>query len=248
MQEAIASGDPERIRQLQLQQQERYLEQAAEASRKAADEQARAAQEAYREQRDDLKTAMQEREQTLEDAYSEQRDAELRAWDDRREEQRIKLQEDIDDWVFWIQNKKKTWQQFLKWLSDHGWNVPPSWLTGDEKTPYFKLFEEMMDPLKLRLLPPRSPGMQHGGTIRAPRYINRDAVPLLAQHGETVIDRRLTDALEEVFLTGGGRGGGGPVIVIQAPNFLATTPTEVARGVASLVGPHLKRRVGFERM
>jgi hypothetical protein len=84
--------------QLELDDQERALQAAADASRTAADD----------------------KESAEETAYQDDRDRQRQALQDRLDDQRTALEQDLEDWDTWIETKKKSYAEFLKWLSDHG--------------------------------------------------------------------------------------------------------------------------------
>src|SRR5207244_5113939 len=86
---------------------------------------------------------------------------------------------------------------------------------------------------------------QRGGTIRAPRYINRgDVIPARLSHGETVLDRALTEKLERL-VAGGSLGGDVHYHIAENAHFLGTTPREVRREWARLGGPPRDHRSGL---
>jgi hypothetical protein len=116
---ALAGGDPEAIAQAQqdintaaLDEQQRGLEAAAQASRTAADQAAQDAQSAYQDQRDLQRQALQD-----------QRDDQKQALQDANDDQRTLLQANLDNWVEWLDTKKKTWAEFVKWLQDNGFDT-----------------------------------------------------------------------------------------------------------------------------
>lgn len=77
-----------------------------------------------------------------------------------------------------------------------------------------------------------------GGTVRVPgRYIGRDSVPALLSPGETVIDRRMTAALERIVTVGGGT-------TINA-TVLGATERQVGAALERLVTPAAKRVVSY---
>jgi TP901 family phage tail tape measure protein len=103
--DAISGGDPaaiaaaqDAINQAALDVQQKGLEDAAAASRIAADKAASDAQ----------------------DAYQEQRDAQWQALSDLNDDQRTALQNNLDDWVSWLETKQKSYQAFLDWLAGQG--------------------------------------------------------------------------------------------------------------------------------
>jgi cell wall-associated NlpC family hydrolase len=239
MADALASGDPEQVRQLQLDLQERALEAAAQQSRDAQDKATEEAQRNYQQQRDDQRAALEEQEAQREQAFQDQREVTLAAYQQMRDDQRQHLQDDLDDWVFWITNKKKTWADFLLWLAQEGFTIPGDMLNPPDELVAKRLWEIGLRPTGVQ----EGPGFASGGTVRAPRYVNRgDVIPARLSHGETVIDRSLTEKLDAA-LSGGW--GSSPTIVFKDARFLGTGSREVSRELARIVAPELDRRIVY---
>lgn len=241
MADAQASGDPEQIRQLQLDLQERALEEAAKQSRDAQDKATDDQQRNYQQQRDDQRNALQEQEALREQAYQDQREATLAVYQQQRDDQRQALQDDLDDWMLWVETKKKTWQEFLAWLAQRGFAVPSGWDTRvDDDQIQRNLFGIGSSDRPTGLQ--EGAGFARGGKLPG-RYIGReDTVMYRGTPGETVIDRSLTQALEQMVA---GGGGGGPNITIKIGSVIGTTPRDVWRSVAKEVDPELKRLIGY---
>jgi hypothetical protein len=253
MAEAVAAGDPEQIRDLQLELQERALEQAADLSRDAADRATEEAQRNYQKQRDQQREAFEEQEADREQAYQDEREQTLAMWQERRDDQRTALEDDLEDWRLWLEAKKKTFLEFLQFLARAGFSVPDmsEWWNDDEAIE--RLWPDLAEARDVLVRAGRGGGgipLQRGGTIRAQRFAGRgDVVPAWLSHGETVIDPRLTEKLEELAARG-ALGGGGGVHYHFAENahFFGATPREVARSLERLLKPERDRRVGFERI
>lgn len=81
--------------------------------------------------------------------------------------------------------------------------------------------------------------MSDGGKVPGPTYVNRDTVPILATPGETVIDKRLTSALEQLVFHGGGPVGGGMVGDVYMDSY------KVGRTVARPVTDAQRRQIAY---
>jgi cell wall-associated NlpC family hydrolase len=94
------------IDQLSLDDQQNTLQAQADASRKAADDAAKQAQQDYQDQRDALRAHMDDQEQILEDGYSNQRAIE---------------RDNLDKWLAYQQAQldagKGSWEEFYKELA-----------------------------------------------------------------------------------------------------------------------------------
>jgi hypothetical protein len=71
------------------------------------------------------------------------------------------------------------------------------------------------------------------------RYVGRDTVPAFLTPGETVIDRRLTAALERLVLQSGGGGLGG-VGDVYLDSY------KVGKTIASPVDDAQQRRISYK--
>jgi cell wall-associated NlpC family hydrolase len=245
MADAQASGDPEQIRQLQLDLQERSLDAAAKQSRDAQDKATDAQQQAYQKQRDDQRNALQDQETDREQAYQDQRDATLAVYQQNRDDQRTHLQDDLDDWNTWITDKKKTWADFLKWLAGRGFAIPSSWFQGiDDEVIQRKIFGiSAGDAARMPTNRGAPAGFALGGRVPGMFVGREDTVLARVSPGEEVIDRGLSQDLRAAFASGGL--GGGTMIVFKDARFLGTTSREVERELASIVGPELDRRISY---
>jgi hypothetical protein len=239
---AIASGDPAQIKAAQdainqtlEDDQQRALQDAADASRQAQDAKTQADQQAYQDQRDLQKQALQDAETDREQAYQDQRDAQKQALQDINDDQRIALQNSLDDWVQNLEDKKKSWLDFLQWLREHGFdtgalvNPGPSG-SGSGNAP----------PGATRILTPgRNYAFASGGKVPG-HYVGRDDTILArVTPGETVISRDLTNALEDVFLRGGGSDARPIVVSIQIDG------REIANAVAQPMTDAQARQIGY---
>jgi cell wall-associated NlpC family hydrolase len=93
--------------------------------------------------------------------------------------------------------------------------------------------------------PPPPPMFAAGGLVPGPRYVHRDAVPAFLTPGEYVLNRRVTDALEQLA-AGGGSVSRSAAALSQRPIYvLGTTRQEVARALARVVSPAQDRRISF---
>jgi len=73
----------------------------------------------------------------------------------------------------------------------------------------------------------------------AGRFVGRDSVPALLAPGETVLDRKLTRALEQMVTAG---GGGGPSHVVT---ILKINDREFARATAPALSAEQARAMGY---
>ena len=232
----------DQFHQLELDDQQQALQTAADQSRKAADEQARQAEDAYQAQRDLQRSALADREQAALDSYQRMRDGQRQGLQDMLDDQAAMLTQDLDDWNTWLEKKAKSWQDFLAWLGAHGVadaGLPvPAFKTGASTGVGGGAvnFSGARPPISRTgpLVP-----FAHGGKIPGV-YVGRDSVPILASPGETIIDRDLTAALERLAAQGGLAGG--PTVILDRPRFLGATETQVKRALADAVEPYLGQR------
>jgi tape measure domain-containing protein len=245
MADAQASGDPEQVRQLQLDLQERALEAAAKQSRDAADSATEEQQRVYQKQRDDQRNALQEQETAREAAYQEERDATLAAYQEQRDDARQHLQDDLDDWMLWIGEKKRTWLEFLAWLKGRGFAIPSSWMQDSGSKTLNKLFDANstgVGGISTQGSGGHAPGFARGGRVPGIFVGREDTVLARVSPGETVIDRSLTDALEQMVL---GGGMGGPTFNFDGATFIGAPKREAAAAWASDMQDALDRLIGY---
>src|SRR6266496_3384519 len=135
--DALASGDPQAIADAQYDIETAALERQAAAERAAADAKADADQSAYSDQRQALAESLTEQERLREQDYQDGRDADLRHWEDMRDDQRDALQQQLDDWNEMLTNKKKSWNDFWKWIKDNpeGGPITTGSATNGKATP-----------------------------------------------------------------------------------------------------------------
>ncbi len=236
--DAGLSGDPKQIADAQkvladllYDIETEALTKQATAERDAADTNARAAQQAYSEQRQALSDALNEQQSDRENAFSEQaaaaeeayqaeRDALSKAEDERRAIQLEKYQEQYDDWTWLLSQKSKAWRRFLAWIKANpigriatggldipDWNDNPGAVPAQWNTDLANAFGG--DPGGR----PKIRGFALGGKVPGSFVGTEDTVLARVSPGETVIDRRLTAALERMVENGGGGR------VVFAPNF-----------------------------
>lgn len=243
MADAQASGDPEQVRQLQLDLQERALEAAAKQSREAQDRATEDQQRAYQQQRDDQRGALQEAEDERERAYQEQREATLATYQQLREDQRTHLEDDLEDWQTWIAGKKKTWAAFLAWLATRGFAVPSGWDTHvDDDQIQRNLFGIGASDIP-KPGAGRSAAFARGGRVPGLFVGREDTVLARVSPGETVIDRSLTAALER--MVAGGGIGGGLTISFDGATFVGAPNRQVTDAWARDMQDALDRLVGY---
>jgi hypothetical protein len=237
---AQASGDVEQIRQLELDRQERALELAARQSRDAANKAAEESQRNYQQQRDTQRAALEEQEGDREQAYQDDRAKTLAQYQEMRDDQRTHLQDDLDDWSRWLSEKRKTWVEFLTYLSTHGFVVPSDWFKNtDDDVEVRKLFDAGVR-LNTTLTGPQHFAL--GGRVPG-RYLGReDTVMARVTPGERVLDREFNARLEEAVF--GGRAGG-PTVVLHNPTFVGAPTRDAARAWAPAIADELDRQIGY---
>lgn len=212
--------------QLELDDQQTALQDAADASRRAADDKLNADQAAYQAQRDAARLALS----------------------DRLEDEAKLLAQDLEDWNIWIGAKTKSWADFIAFLKANGIDTaglgdPNTGSGGATAAPGDA--GAMWNPSTGAFVPagtnvPRGKifAMAGGGKVSG-RFIGRDSVPALLSPGETVIDRKLTRALEQMVDAG---GGGGPSHVVT---ILKINGREFARATAPAMTAEQARAQGY---
>jgi cell wall-associated NlpC family hydrolase len=119
LQAAIASGDPDAIKQaqqrvddLRYQMQVAALQKQADAEQAAQDQSYTQQQDALQKQADAERTAQDQALQQQEDALQQQQDAETQGYEDLRANQRDALQAWLDDQEIKLEQGKEQWGDF----------------------------------------------------------------------------------------------------------------------------------------
>jgi hypothetical protein len=239
---ALASGDPEQIRNAQLDAQEKYLEKAASASRDAQDQMTQQQQDSYQEQRDQLREALNDREQAIEASYQTSREIVRQGMEDANAAELEKLGDNLDQWDVWIAGKRSRLSEFYAWVKAN-YGIGPGAVPWTGSDTQGRSGEE---DIKQQMVGKGNivPHFARGGTLRAPGAIGRgDLITARMAHGETVIDSDLTDSLREM-VRGGSLGGNINVIIPGAT--LLGRDRDVARKIAETTAPELQRLVGYK--
>ncbi len=267
---AISGGDPaaiaaaqDAINQAALDEQQKGLQDAADASRVAADQATVDAQKAA----DDKAAVAQQ-------AYQDQRDAQWQALQDINDDQRIALQQSLDDWTTNLDDKKAAWTDFIKWMADNGLSTtglldPGATPAGDAAaaaasglyggaigTTLQTIHEAavagaitaaqasyLTSGHKLQI-----PGFASGGWAGSapPRIDPRDTIPALLRKGEYVMSP------EEVAAGGPrwgrGSGGGGDInvtVTFSGGTFIGSRPQQVASELSPHIANAIERHIGY---
>jgi hypothetical protein len=248
-----AAGDAKAVARDLYDIETSQLEKAAQAERKAADEKARADQEAYQQSRDDLRQSLEDAEAVREQARQAEADAAAQAYQDQRDAQWQHLQDVHDDQVtafnadleLWVQKYRDmqvSADEFFRWYRDAskvltgGEYISPGDIPGQSVTTLLPA-DGFGRPHTI------TGGFQRGGKLPG-RYIGReDTVVYRGTPGETVIDRRLTAALERMVASGGWGGGQGPTI--ERVYVLGADERQVGRALERLVTPAAEKAVRY---
>jgi hypothetical protein len=229
---------------IQLDDQEHALQQAADASRKAADDTANAEEQAYQDSRDLQRSALEEKAQALQDSYQLIRDSQRQALSDQLDDQAKALQQDLDDWTVWLELKKKTWADFLAWMAANGLSSAgvsnPSGAGAAGATPPPGVTGAAAAAAVSGRLSTQAFGFASGGKVPGV-YVNReDTVMAKVTPGEVVIDRSLATDLRAALDSGSLGGTGGTVVAIFKIN-----DREFARATAEAMSSEQARRIGY---
>lgn len=228
---AAASGDV-------VQQRKDLLKQLADLNDQSAKLDLQDQRAALQSSADQSRTAANAKLTDAEQSYQDLRNAQRQSLADTLADQQTALQQNLDDWDAWITAKKRSWADFVQWLKDNGFN------TGG-----------LVDPSQIVVAPPPfSPSTSDQGL----RYIRGGAVPFAAggrvpglyvgrndtilsrlTPGETVIDRQLTAALEDMVANGGPSGG--PMVAVFKIN-----DREFARAMAQPLQDEQDRIISYK--
>jgi hypothetical protein len=191
-------------------------------------------------QLDDQEAALQAAADQSRTAADEQLSAAETTYQDQRDQQRQALGQSLDDWQKSIEDKKKSWLDFLNWLAANGYSsagVTNPGADGAAITSFAEASAAGTLPDIYRAL--HGSGMATGGKVPG-KYVGRDSIPTLLEPGETVLDRRLTAALERLVLQGGGSGLGGGVGDVYLDSY------KVGKTIASPVDDAQQRRISYK--
>jgi hypothetical protein len=235
---AVATAQ-DAINQASLDSQQQGLQDAADASRVAQDAQTTAQQQAYQDSRDLQKQALQDKETDLEQAYQDQRDAQAQALQNINDDQKVALQQHLDDLGLSLTNHLITWQNYLDALAKLGVDTtglvnPVTGQVGGSASTYDKIVSGV-----LRTAPfGTNIAAAAGGKIPG-QYVGRnDTIMARVTPGETVLDRKLTAALEDMVANGGG-----------GPSHVVTIVKVNDRVIAQAIGPAMTaeqaRQIGY---
>lgn len=268
---AIASGNPQQIKQAQdaIQQtlldiQEAALQKNADASRKAQDAKTSAQQQAYQDERDALKQQLTDQENAQEQAYQDsanaaaqayqdQRDAQWQHLNDMHDDQVTALTNDLQDWGSWIGDKQKTYAAFLAWLAA---NPIGASLAGQLPSSFWDSYTFTATTLGAK--PPESTPTPGSGTARPGKpqasweggVALRPTARMVGDQGpEAIIPLTSVSgqrALAQLVAAVAGAGGnGGPSTVVYG-TFLGATERQVGRALEGLVTPQQARVVRYK--
>ena len=221
--------------ELELDDQEAALEQAARASRDAANTAADAAQERYQAERDAARDAIEQKEADTETAYQRERAQQRQHLEDMLADQATHLEQDLEDWNLWLSKKAKSWEEFVRWMHANG-------LNSDIINPFNpgaagpSLGGDFSDDIRVRLGPGKALAFATGGRVPG-MYVGRnDTVLARLTEGEEVIDRSLSRDLR-AFLD---RGAAGPTVAVFKIN-----DRELAHAVATPMSSEQQREIGY---
>jgi murein DD-endopeptidase MepM/ murein hydrolase activator NlpD len=223
--------------ELELDDQEQTLQTAADASRKAADKAAQQAQDAYQADRDAQRQALEDKEADAEDSYQRLRDGQRQHLQDMLDDQATALQQDLDDWGTWLDEKKRSWSEFLQWMRDHG--LDTSNATNPDGGAGSPTAGGGIVMPGGRATIGGAIAFASGGKVPG-RFVGReDTVLARLTPGETVIDRQLTQALERMA----AGDGSGTVRAVAGDVYL--DGYKVGRHIARPVTDRQARQVGY---
>ncbi len=229
---AAAIEDPveraAKLRELDVQDQRAALVAAAEASREARDKEYEQRRDALQEQRDQQRDQLQQQLADLE-TYLSERYVSL----DTANQKILDLMRQFGLDPAWLQAGIDAADAFYAGLLG---------ARTDAAGPGVSLRRIGQDDPALRNYLGQGRKLEipfaDGGKVPG-RYVGmRDMIPARLTPGETVIDRRLTEALEDVFVR--GRGGSGPIEVV-----LKVNDREIARAIAPAMQSELDRSLGY---
>jgi hypothetical protein len=256
-----------RLRELDLEDQERKLEEAADKSRQARDEETRkqieALQERERKREEDYQRQQAALQQALQDQLAlrvkalekEEADRE-QSYSDERDAQRVALADELQAQIDNLSAGSETWAQFVEWLQGKGASgmfgagMPDPVAAmkeagGAQGSSFADAFIEELKRawwayLGLQeAITGKSPLIEWG---RAQKFFSKTTVPA----STTATPGTATSTMA------GGRGGtatsAGTTIVINNPTFLGTSQREVFRSLGAKTSVEQKRNIAMSRM
>jgi hypothetical protein len=233
------TGLQEQRANLLLDDQQAALQATATASRDAANAQADADAQAYQDSRSAARQALSDKEADAEDSYTRLRASQRQALQDRLDDQQTALNDDLAQWNVWLGSKAKSWADFVRWMSAHGIN------SGPISNPDYTSAPTLIPGTNINFAGFTAAaanrntfGFAKGGKVPG-RYIGRDdTIMARVTPGETVIDRKLTAALEEMVAS--GSIGGGPTLAVFHLNG-----RQIATATAAPMSAEQARQIGY---